>query len=191
MVQCPSSLWVKNGPPGWANNTSNWPFWMRYMTKPALVRGCMFPLYCGMTWNQADSGVPPQPRRTMAFEERATGRKEPIARPNPPAARGQAKPWVTLAPDVARPRRGSYRLSLRSKISPARCGFALPWLAFITCPFRKFRAAALPPRKSFARDDLAGRFAAGEHLAKNVLRHRAADRAAVDELDQLLEMRRF
>src|SRR5437899_7011737 len=37
----------------------------------------------------------------------------------------------------------------------------------------------------FARDDLAGRFAAGEHLAKNVLRHRAADRAAVDELDQL------
>ena len=39
-----------------------------------------------------------------------------------------------------------HALSLRSRISPARAGFAWPWLAFITWPLRKLSAATLPAR---------------------------------------------
>src|SRR6266404_5041076 len=46
-------------------------------------------------------------------------------------------------------------LSLRSRISPTKAGFALPLLSFITWPLRKLRAAVLPALKSAAGPGLA------------------------------------
>src|SRR5262245_60843876 len=39
IVQAPSSLFWKKGPPGWASSTCNLPSWSRYISNPALTRG--------------------------------------------------------------------------------------------------------------------------------------------------------
>src|SRR5207249_2640884 len=46
--------------------------------------------------------------------------------------------------------RGMRYFNLRSKISPANCGLALPLESFMTCPLRKLSDAALPALKSAA-----------------------------------------
>src|SRR5437588_12193682 len=58
-----------------------------------------------------------------------------------------------------------YGLSFLSKISPTSAGFAFPLLSFITCPFRKFNAAALPALKSAADPGLAA-IASSQNLSR-------------------------
>ena len=108
-----------------------------------------------------------------------------------------------------------YGPSFRSRISPASCGFALPFESFITWPLRKFSEAALPGSEiggrlrirrdhliahrldragvaqlldPFFLDDRARRdFPLANISAKTSLPLLAADLSALDQVHQLIE----
>ena len=75
---------------------------------------------------------------------RARWNKSPSASGQGTLARPSKSPPMTALEQVRYPR------SFASRISPTSAGFALPLLAFITWPLRKFSAATLPALKSAA-----------------------------------------
>src|SRR4051812_28424779 len=110
MVQCPSSRFAKNGPPGCARKTSNWPFRIRNISNPELTRDRICGFYKAGWRNQADSVESEKKCSSSSFSRcqpiATSWLNQPLRATNPPfrheAGESEHK-YQRLVPERSRP----------------------------------------------------------------------------------------